>query len=676
MDGMQASTSHEEIQQAHSTHAGPSASQIDTSSNIVSLTDEEVRQACYAYANEFCSYGTRFIRDATLTELQNDCAFHYKLETLIEKRETVCKGSICKGSVRLWHEGTNVPESADFGDPWEVPVNTEDGTLDFTDLELIKPGSVSIRDCETCLGKKGRRCFICWGSGYEPCFQCKGTGKTSDYALCRGCDGSGKRSCMECLFKGGMLECKTCKGNGKMMYEKQLIISRKVHADDFISYSSNLPANLIQDADGQELLSESGNRVEPISSALNRAINEVSSALIVKHNQTLTDEKIIAQRHSLRAVPYTKVSYTWRNKKGEFYIYGLQKKVYFQEYPEQWISNLLTSGMNKYSEKSEGAPKAPSAPPAESPPQLRTISVNLPPLTAKELREACYAHAKENICYGSRCIRDMVLTDIQHECLFEYVLQSLCEKRVCEETTTPYFGQKIDGPENGPALHLSEIPISPPEEIVEKQIKTDIPHSSYVKQCGTCIGNKKVHCATCNGNGKVVCGRCGGRRNSNATCFTCADIGMEMCMTCIGIGRTECNTCNGHGKVIHSKTVIVIWRPVYENVISNPANLPKELIPKVNAKEIFREQGKVLQPVNVVPPKEINRASALLIGRHLAFTTEQVVLQRHILRVIPVTKAKYTYQGEEGEFFVYGFERKVYFESYPNACCGCCCWWW
>ncbi|XP_055941450.1 protein SSUH2 homolog [Argiope bruennichi] len=333
-------------------------------------------------------------------------------------------------------------------------------------------------------------------------------------------------------------------------------------------------------------------------------------------------------------------------------------------------SNPSSSGMVKSSENFEGPLKAPSAPPCESPPQLKTVSINLPPLTGKELRDACYAHAKGNICYGSRCIRDMVLTDIQHDCVFEYTLESLCEKREYKESSTPYFGQVIDGPENGPVLDPWDVPVNRPNEIVEKQVTTNIPHSSYVKQCGTCNGHMKMYCTICNGSGKVVCKSCGGSSN---TCVTCTGRGIEMCMICTGTGKTECYMCKGHGKMVHSKALVISWSPVYENIISNPGKLPKELIPKIKAKEILKEQGKVIQPVNVVPPKEINKASTLLIKRHLAFRTQLVVFQRHTLQVIPFTKAKYTWRDEESEFFVYGFERKVYFESYPDACCWCFC---
>ncbi|GIX66551.1 protein SSUH2 [Caerostris extrusa] len=77
-------------------------------------------------------------------------------------------------------------------------------------------------------------------------------------------------------------------------------LNGKVHSDDFISNSFKLPKELIQEKDGLELFSEQKQ-----------------------------------QRHILRAIPFTKATYSRKNKEGEFYVYGLQKEVYFEGYPQQ-----------------------------------------------------------------------------------------------------------------------------------------------------------------------------------------------------------------------------------------------------------------------------------------------------------------------------------------------------
>ncbi|GIY67177.1 protein SSUH2, partial [Caerostris darwini] len=56
---------------------------------LVTLTDQQLRETCQEYVDESCCYGSRFIRDMILTDVLSDSAFHYKLESFGEKRESV-----------------------------------------------------------------------------------------------------------------------------------------------------------------------------------------------------------------------------------------------------------------------------------------------------------------------------------------------------------------------------------------------------------------------------------------------------------------------------------------------------------------------------------------------------------------------------------------------------------
>ncbi|KAF8764538.1 hypothetical protein HNY73_022603 [Argiope bruennichi] len=160
-------------------------SSVPTSPLTAPLTDGELREACQTYVKDFCCYGSKFLREMNLIEIQNVCAFH----------NNCCN---CNGTGRV---------AAD-----------------------------------------------------DDCFSTRTT-------ICIWCIGTGTKT--------------------------------KPHVDDFISNTQNLPKELILGVEGRELFSERAN-----------------------------------PRHNLRAVPYTKATYTWKNKKGEFYVYGLEKKVYFEDYPQ------------------------------------------------------------------------------------------------------------------------------------------------------------------------------------------------------------------------------------------------------------------------------------------------------------------------------------------------------
>ncbi|XP_055935788.1 protein SSUH2 homolog isoform X2 [Argiope bruennichi] len=276
---------------------------------------------------------------------------------------------------------------------------------------------------------------------------------------------------------------------------------------------------------------------------------------------------------------------------------------------------------------------------------LRSSSIKKPSLTDEDLRNACYEYIKDFYCYGSRFIRDMVLTDIQNECAFHYTLESFGEKREYAERTTSYFGQRIDGPHNGPAPGLWEIEIKPTALFKDHQETAEIPHTAYVQHCEACKWNMKVRCDTCSGKGE------------------------HHCLSCLGNGKEEggnkCAACKGSGKEMKTCT---------EDFISNTSNLPKGLILEAEGEQIYKEEGKMVHPIDLDLDKEVNEASTTLITKHYASSVdEEIIAQRHFLRTVPLTKATYTWRNKEGEFYVYGLERKVYFEDYPQTCGNCIC---
>ncbi|XP_055937991.1 protein SSUH2 homolog [Argiope bruennichi] len=309
-------------------------SSVPTSPLTAPLTDGELREACQTYVKDFCCYGSKFLREMNLIEIQNVCAFHYKLESLGERRETVVRS--------VAYQGEYVDTSGVAPDPWEVRVATDDGTIEFKEHQVVTiiPNTAYLSDCIKCTGRTKLQCGNCYGRGVNNCCNCNGTGRvaadddcfSTRTTICIWCIGTGTKTCCTCHGRGEV-RCKACK-QGKMKNHQELIITWKPHVDDFISNTQNLPKELILGVEGRELFSERANPVQPINLPYDRCVNEASSYFVSKHGTSFTEEQIIAQRHNLRAVPYTKATYTWKNKKGEFYVYGLEKKVYFEDYPQ------------------------------------------------------------------------------------------------------------------------------------------------------------------------------------------------------------------------------------------------------------------------------------------------------------------------------------------------------
>ncbi|GBM07707.1 hypothetical protein AVEN_137591-1 [Araneus ventricosus] len=258
----------------------------------------------------------------------------------------------------------------------------------------------------------------------------------------------------------------------------------------------------------------------------------------------------------------------------------------------------------------------------------------------------------------------------------DYKLESFGEKRESAPRFTGYYGQSIDGPENGPSPDPWDVQVGVPTKFIDHKITTEIPHTALVKTCSTCDGDKEVDCSSCYGRGSSSCSSCSGsgRDSENDSCSSCGGSGSERCWRCSGDGKVECSTCNGNGKVKWYRLLIVTWKNHVDHFVSNKENLPKDLIPEASGREIFNQQGDQVDAMSTAPDRIVNQASAVLIGKHnSSFGNEMIIAQRHCLRAVPFTKATYIWRDKKGEFYVYGFDRKVYFEDYPQQCCCCVC---
>ncbi|KAF8764534.1 Protein SSUH2 like protein [Argiope bruennichi] len=279
-------------------------------------------------------------------------------------------------------------------------------------------------------------------------------------------------------------------------------------------------------------------------------------------------------------------------------------------------------------------------------------------LTDNELRETLYKFSSEFCCYGTRFIREMILTDISDDSAFHYKLESFGEKRESTLRFTPYYGQSIDGPENGPAPAPWDVPVGVPIRFIEHRITTEIPHTARVETCTTCNGRKKVDCSSCNGFGTSSCSSCSGsgRDSDDNSCSSCGGSGSQSCWTCSGTGKVDCSTCDGYGKVKWFRLLIVTWTNHVDNFVSNKDTLSRNLIIEASGRELFNEQGDQVEPMTTAPDRIVNEASAVLIQKHnSSFLDELIIAQRHSLRAVPFTKATYVWRDKKGEFYVYGF---------------------
>lgn len=314
------------------------------------LTEEQTKAALLEYIANHCCYGKGAARNMTIKKMEYLPAFHYELQTFSEKRETSWTYSplMKNGYVETGGYGGGPPL------PWEIEEYPNQAFKDEVRLVPV-PNTISIKTCHRCRGTGGIVCKECSGKGWSRCIHCHGDGYLADGSgmreRCFYCQhskhGHGQLDCAKCHTKG-KVNCVTCEGNGQIKCYIQLSITWKVHTAEHISSGPVgnevlLPHELIRDVSGQVAFEEEAEKVNPLETNPDQGIKAASMKLIGNHMNNLADQKIVCQRHQIRIVPLTRVTYEWKNRLHLFNVYGYENKVHLAKYPQSccWGCQIL-----------------------------------------------------------------------------------------------------------------------------------------------------------------------------------------------------------------------------------------------------------------------------------------------------------------------------------------------
>jgi len=323
-------------------------------------------------------------------------------------------------------------------------------------------------------------------------------------------------------------------------------------------------------------------------------------------------------------------------------------------------------------------PPPPYAPPPDSQmPEQRFQQSTA--ITEDQARDAMLQFVSEHCCYGKAPAQEMVIKDVIPSSAYHYSLTSFCESRKTEWKFEPYRGQPIDSPVNGPAPPPWAIPAQPPQMFSDFQTKIEVPHTANIKPCHDCMAVGYKRCYRCCGRGRLRCSRCQGSGLVE---------GMqqrEQCMNCLGRGWRSCDVCNGHGRIkcptclaqAQLKTFIemtVKWENhVSNHVVERTDRLPAELIVKSEGTEIFSQELPRVWPIINFFDQQVNIGSKKLVDEHSnKWPSKRILLQRQLLRAVPVSEIHYNWKEMSSRFWVCGHDHKVYAPDYPQqCCCGC-----
>lgn len=330
-----------------------------------------------------------------------------------------------------------------------------------------------------------------------------------------------------------------------------------------------------------------------------------------------------------------------------------------------------------YEESESAYQRALFAGPLNASPNAGRPLLTLVSLKEEELKRLCYKYIEDDCCYGSRFIQEMILTQIWNDCAFLYIVESLTEKRESCLSNTPYNGPMEDGPEDDSqqAPDLWSVPVNAPNVFADSSTSMEIPYSAYIGTCDNCNGRREFTCFKCNSRGKEVCWRCLGVAydSDGYSCPTCNRTGEVLCSHCNGTKRRKCTICSGYGRLRYCTKMTVKWKCNKRDHISNASKMPTDLLRHVSGKEIFRERGETVEPVNFPNNIALSGASARLISSLSSPVNARILIQRHSVIAIPYTRATYIWRRKKGQFYVYGFQQEVYFKEYPQQCCCCIC---
>ncbi|XP_076468951.1 protein SSUH2 homolog [Babylonia areolata] len=318
--------------------------------------------------------------------------------------------------------------------------------------------------------------------------------------------------------------------------------------------------------------------------------------------------------------------------------------------------------------------------PAGAPPDMTFTEISV--LDDAACREAILAFVAQHCCYGSRPAKNMTFTKITPMTALHYTLESYAESRSTSNEFKPYRGGPVDGPSNGPAPPPWAIPCQA-DNLFQDQVKLlEVPHTSHVQGCHRCDSKGWLRCSNCNGRGRVRCGACSGRgyhrrRTKNGTvrrdCGACVG-GRRRCYTCGGDGRVTCHICDGYCKLRHYIELKVTYKNHLDDYILEKTDMPDELIRDVGGKPVFEQTLPKVWPITSYPVNDVNDNSQRLVALHQeTYKTKRTLMQRQILRAVPVTETEWDWSDLKNmKFWVYGNEKRVYCPDYPHTCCWGC----
>ncbi|XP_042563816.1 ssu-2 homolog, tandem duplicate 2 [Clupea harengus] len=300
---------------------------------IPSISEELAREALVEYVASRCCYSRKPAKEMVFSELHSLNTYRYRLDTFTESRSTEWASEPYNGQPVDGFSGV-------APGPWDLPVPIP-AMFQDCQRDVRLPHSSSIKGCNQCLTLGKSPCNKCVTSGQIQCSACSGSGRDHSDNRCSDCRGSGRVRCSPC-HGAGSLQCPNCQGKGQLLCFLKLTVKWKNHSSvHVVDKRSGFPVDMLQDAPGEMLFTDMNQRVYPVESFPDGAVNAASKQAVQEHHsQFSTTCRILQQRQTIELIPVTRVHFTWRDKTHIYFVYGADHMVYAKDYPAKCCCSI------------------------------------------------------------------------------------------------------------------------------------------------------------------------------------------------------------------------------------------------------------------------------------------------------------------------------------------------
>ncbi|XP_067093902.1 protein SSUH2 homolog [Osmerus mordax] len=294
---------------------------------VPTVSEDMAREALLKFvASKWC-YSSKPARNLVFKNLKPLTVYRYRLETYTETRSSTWKCQPFTGG-----QDVDGPQYGMSPPPWDIPVIMPQRYTDEVQ-KICVPHSSVVKPCHRCHGFGRVRCKHCQGKGSKRCTACHGSRYTRN-KRCGSCHGRGRRRCVFCHGKGNR-NCQSCAGKKYLLNYIQLTVTWKNHVFEFIpDRLPEFPLKKFEKVTADPFFVDENLLVYPIVGFPDQDICEQSRIATQEHFSKFSSvSRILQQRQSIELVPLTHAFYAYNGKDFEYFIYGLENKIYTAKYP-------------------------------------------------------------------------------------------------------------------------------------------------------------------------------------------------------------------------------------------------------------------------------------------------------------------------------------------------------